>query len=484
MFILKGGNHMSLFEKMNANFFKPLNSKYKSEFVDILMFLNDTINLSGKMAMLRNDLRDILENYLYEKKWNMDFHDDDDFDEISDEIKGELIGFDSSNTSYILSYLKKYQWIVVEQSNEDLSKIILIPYATRVFIDFILDLTQDREQIGYIIRIHASLSSISEPYKNKKDMKDSYQHLINAYSDFQELIKTLDQLNAKIKEYYEKQLKTQMENVLEEYMDDYYVGVIQKFIYPTLIDDSIRRYRGPIEDILDIILLETNMQEAIAESAKTYFRIRNAQEVVSDKVRVMYSQLTIIENLTDSLVERNSDYQRIAYKKIISYFNQDQSVKGNITEILRRFRNQEDEILSSLHKYSNYNPVQIIFKNQIADLNKKHRKKKVEPIEFVDEHQQMDNEKMNEFIDYAANAKFTEKKINEYFLSQMKDTVMDMRNFDIDCDEDYIRSILLFINNKVRRPKLQIIMQNKRISSAKYEIPGFVIRKDDNEYES
>lgn len=433
--------------------------------------------------MGRSDLRDILENYLYEKKWNLDFHDDEDFDEISNEIKGEVIGFDSRNTSYILSYLKKYQWIVVEQSNEDLSKIIMIPYATRVFIDFIFDLTQDREQIGYIIRIHASLSSISEPYKNKRDMKDSYQHLINAYSDFQELIKTLDQLNTKIKEYYEKQLKTQMENVLEEYMDDYYVGVIQKFIYPTLIDDSIRRYRGPIEDILDIILLETSLQEAIAESARTYFRIKNPQGIVMNKVRMMYSQLTAIENLTNSLVERNSEYQQIAHKKIVSYFNQDQSVKGNLTELLREFRVHDDEILLSVHKYFNYNPVQMIFENQIADLNKKLKKKKIEPIDFVDEHQQMDNDRMNKFIDYAANAKFTEKKVNEYFLSKMIDPVMDMRNFDIDNDEDYIRSILLFINNKVRRPKLHIIMQNKRISNDKYEIPGFVIRKDEDEYE-
>lgn len=475
---------MSLFEKINIDFFKPLNSKYKKEFVEILLYLNDTINKSGKMSMARNDIRDFLENYLFENKWNLDFRDDDDYDEISKEIKGESFGFNAITTSYILSYLKKYKWISVEQNNEDLSKIVLIPYNTRVFIDFILDLTQDREQIGYVIRIHASLSSISEAYKNDKDMKDSYQHLINAYSDFQELIKALDQMNAKIKEYYEKQLKMQMEDVLEKYMDEYYVGIIQKFIYPTLIDDSIRRYRGPIEDILDIILLETDLQEAIAESAKTYYRIKNPHENMMEKVRIMYSQLTIIENLTDTLVERNSNYQQIAYKKIVSYFNQDQSVKGNITEILKKYQENEGCILNCVNKFLNYKPVQLIFQNQISDLNKKNRKKKVEPIKFVDEHVILDNNRMNDFINYNTNAKFTVERVNAYFLSKMEGQVFNMQSFEIQNDEDYIRSILIFINNKVRNPEFQILLQKKRIFKNGYELPGFIIRKEDNDYES
>lgn len=475
---------MSLFDKINIDFFKPLNSKYKREFVEILLFLNDTINRSGKMSMARNDIRDFLENYLYENKWNLDFRDDEDFDEISKEIKDESIGFNAITTAYILSYLKKYKWISIEQNHEDLSKIVLIPYNTRIFIDFILDLTQDREQIGYIIRIHASLSSISEAYKNGKDMKDSYQHLINAYSDFQELIKALDQMNAKIKEYYENQLKMRMEDVLEKYMDEYYVGVIQKFIYPTLIDDSIRRYRGPIEDILDVLHLNEDVQEAIAESAKTYYRIKNPSESVIEKVRIMYSQLAMIENLTDILVERNSNYQQIAYKKIVSYFNQDQSIKGNITEILKSYQDNDEFIISNVNKFLNYNPVQIIFENQISDLNKKNKKKKIAPIKFVDEHIMLDNNRMNDFINYDANAKFTVERVNAYFLSKMQGQVLNMQSFEIQNDEDYIRSILIFINNKVRNPEFQILLQKKRIIKNGYELPGFIIRKEDNDHES
>ena len=276
------------------------------------------------MSMNRNDIRDALEIYLHNKQWDLDFHDDEEFEIISKEIKSEVIGFDAGNVSYILNYLNRYQWISIEQSSDDLSKIIIIPYSTRVFIDFILDLTQEREQVGYIIRIHASLQSIVEPYKNKQDMKDSYQHLVNAYADFQELIKTLEHMNAKIKEYYEKQLKTKMDNVLEEYMDEYYVGIIQKFIYPTLIDDSIRRFKGPIEDILDYIILEDDLKNAIQESDKTNFLIKDEKNAVLQKLMTMYSQLSIIENLTDMLVDKNSNYQQVAHKKIISYFNQDQ----------------------------------------------------------------------------------------------------------------------------------------------------------------
>ncbi len=475
---------MALFDNINENFFKPLNSKYKYQFVDILMFLNETINNSGQMSMNRNDIRDALETYLYDKQWYLDFHDDEEFEIISEEIKSEITGFDIGNVSYILNYLNRYQWISIEQSSDDLSKIIIIPYSTRVFIDFILDLTQEREQVGYIIRIHASLQSIVEPYKNKQDMKDSYQHLVNAYADFQELIKTLEHMNAKIKEYYEKQLKTKMDNVLEEYIDEYYVGIIQKFIYPTLIDDSIRRFKGPIEDILDYIILEDDLKNAIQESAKTYFRIKDEKNAVLQKLMTMYSQLSIIENLTDMLVDKNSNYQQVAHKKIISYFNQDQSVKGLITEILQQFSIHEDTILLKVQQFLNYNPVQMIFQNQIADLNKKQKKQKAEPIDFSDEHVLLDNKKMNKFINYEKHSKFTEKKINEFFLSKMSDSAMDIRSVEIQGDDDYIRTILLFINNKVSKPVFEINMYKNRITKNEYELPGFTIKKRENEYEN
>ena len=118
---------MALFDNINENFFKPLNSKYKYQFVDILMFLNETINNSGQMSMNRNDIRDALETYLYDKQWYLDFHDDEEFEIISEEIKSEITGFDIGNVSYILNYLNRYQWISIEQSSDDLSKIIIIP---------------------------------------------------------------------------------------------------------------------------------------------------------------------------------------------------------------------------------------------------------------------------------------------------------------------------------------------------------------------
>lgn len=126
----------------------------------------------------------------------------------------------------------------------------------------------------------------------------------------------------------------------------------------------------------------------------------------------------------------------------------------------------------------------MIFQNQVADLNKKQKKQKAEPIDFSDEHVLLDNKKMNKFIDYEKHSKFTEKKINEFFLSQMTDSAMDMRSVEIQNDDDYIRTILLFINNKVSKPVFEINMYKNRITKNEYELPGFAIRKRDNKYEN
>ena len=66
----------------------------------------------------------------------------------------------------------------------------------------------------------------------------------------------------------------------------------------------------------------------------------------------------------------------------------------------------------------------------------------------------------------------------------MTDSAMDMRSVEIQNDDDYIRTILLFINNKVSKPVFEINMYKNRITKNEYELPGFAIRKRDNKYEN
>ena len=86
---------------------------------------------------------------------------------------------------------------------DTMKKMVSLPYHSRVFISFVNDIIKEREQIGYLIRIHASLKDMDDPVK----IEDSYQHIRNAYADFKELILTLEQTNARIRDYYAIQVK-------------------------------------------------------------------------------------------------------------------------------------------------------------------------------------------------------------------------------------------------------------------------------------
>ena len=66
----------------------------------------------------------------------------------------------------------------------------------------------------------------------------------------------------------------------------------------------------------------------------------------------------------------------------------------------------------------------------------------------------------------------------------MSDSAMDIRSVEIQGDDDYIRTILLFINNKVSKPVFEINMYKNRITKNEYELPGFTIKKRENEYEN
>ena len=70
---------MSLFEKMDPSFFTILVSKNRDIYVDLLLQIHDCIYRNQTMSMERALLQDLLEDYVQDKKYEIDFQEEAEY---------------------------------------------------------------------------------------------------------------------------------------------------------------------------------------------------------------------------------------------------------------------------------------------------------------------------------------------------------------------------------------------------------------------
>ena len=306
---------MSLFEKMDPSFFTILVSKNRDIYVDLLLQIHDCIYRNQTMSMERALLQDLLEDYVQDKKYEIDFQEEAEYSDIENELRSEKDVYDR-DIQFLLRLFEKHTWINVDLHMDTMKKMVSLPYHSRVFISFVNDIIKEREQIGYLIRIHASLKDMDDPVK----IEDSYQHIRNAYADFKELILTLEQTNARIRDYYAIQVKKASTKIYHDFFDVYYGDIVEGYVFPTLVEDSLKRFKNPVAGILETLLQEEAVKEKIVDSAVSHYRVASrdtAKKHIEEMLYAMYNDLNIVETLTAQLVDSDAGYRRLAKQKIM-----------------------------------------------------------------------------------------------------------------------------------------------------------------------
>ena len=91
---MKGGLACVLFEKMDPSFFTILVSKNRDIYVDLLLQIHDCIYRNQTMSMERALLQDLLEDYVQDKKYEIDFQEEAEYSDIENELRSEKDVYD------------------------------------------------------------------------------------------------------------------------------------------------------------------------------------------------------------------------------------------------------------------------------------------------------------------------------------------------------------------------------------------------------
>lgn len=469
---------MGLFDKVNADFFQPLTSKHKELYVNISMQIEKIIASHGRMSVERDLLVELLEDYVISNELITDITDEEDYENI------EPIRDRRSDRFYIgsvLLYLKYHQWIQIDQNVLQKEKSVSLTYYARVFLSFVKDIVNEREQIGYIVRIYASLSSV-----NEENMVDSYQNLLNANDDFDELIKTLGQADAKIKDYYDIQLKkvavdqNQKSSILSQYFDEYYEQVIERYLFPTLVNDSLKRYEVRIRNLLHELILNEDMKQTILESAVTHRRIpidRISTNTIESMLYDMLNKVNAIKDQTMILVEHDNQLRRIVKEKIRNLLQTDLSLHGILLELFQVIDEDEDFVVHQVNQNLQYDRVEYIESSSVMRILDSSERKKREAASFVNESDSIQEDDLNDFDRFK---QFSKKEVEGYYLNMMGTAKSkSIREFPMDHDEDYVKSILLYVNSLDNEKQVDVDVLKDQVKKDPYEVPEMIVRRSE-----
>lgn len=472
---------MSLFEKMDPSFFTILVSKNRAIYVDLLLQIHDCIYRNQTMSIERSLLLDLLEDYVRDRQYRLSFEEEEDFSQIEKELhqEKELYGKDMQ---FLLRLFEKHAWINIDFNMDTMKKMISLPYHSRVFITFVNDIIKEREQIGYMIRIHASLKDMDDPSK----IDDSYQHIRNAYADFKELILTLEQTNARIRDYYAIQVKKASTRIYHDYFDVYYDDIVEGYVFPTLVEDSLKRFKNPVAQIIETLLYQPDLKEKIIESATSHYRVSNkevAESSIQQMLLTMYNDLNIVETLTAQLVESDAGYRRLAKQKIMYLCNSDQGLKGKLVDLILHLKDKPEETCELIGEKVRIQKAQFIPKDQVYSFKKRKQKDSPDIMSFEFDDREQNQDELKKRIGFDRYARFTKESVASYYEEKLAgESAGKLSDMGVKDMDDYIRSILVYVYGRDRKMGIEAILlphHEEGIEEGAYHYPNLLIARKD-----
>ncbi len=317
---------MNLFERIPTELFSVLASPNRALYADALDVLYETYRESLKIpedtfySMLRSKLEGQLADAIFE---------DEDIDE--EELKDI-----SGRARFLIRKLYSKGWFEKERG-EDFDEYITIPGYSSRLLEVFHQLRDDSPVRGY--------SYVFGTYSTLKVAADSdnvYDKMAagdGAYDNTRALINLLQMVYHNVKHFFQMQIKMQEVNdVLASHFDEFGQKVVEAYIRPLKIKDSVPKYRVPIQTILTSWIQDEALLLALSNMALQDRRGTTLKECRSDLLQKIFwvkdCYDSIEHDYLDEIDRQVRRYTRATTQKLENLTNRDYNVRGNLNYLL------------------------------------------------------------------------------------------------------------------------------------------------------
>lgn len=340
---------MKFFEAVPSDLFSPLASPNRALYADALDVLYAAYreNLKIPEDRLYSMLRSRLEQQLADATF-----EDEDIDE-------EELGDISGRARFLIRKLCSKGWFEKERG-DDFEEYITVPSYSSRLLELFHQLRDDSPIRGYSY-VFGTYSTLKVAHESGS-VYDKMAAIYGAYDNTQALINLLQMVYHNVKHYFQMQIDMQEVNeVLASHFNDFGQKVIEAYIRPLKIKDSVPKYRVPIQSVLKNWAEDDALLLAMANAAIQDKRGETLENCRADLLRKIFWIEERYDNLEhdylDEIDAQVRRYTRAATQKVENLTNRDQNVRGNLNTLLtalsrnRRASGLVDQIQPAFHLY-------------------------------------------------------------------------------------------------------------------------------------
>lgn len=317
---------MKLFDAVPNELFSVLASPNRSLYADALDVLYESYqeNLKIPEETLYSMLRGKLEQQLAEATFEGEGIDEEELRDVSGRAR------------FLIRKLNSKGWLE-KQRGDDFNEYITVPGYSSRLLELFHQLRDDSPMRGYsyVFGTYSALKVASEG----TSVYDRMAAVYSAYDNTQSLIKLLQMVYHNVKHFFQLQINMQQVNtVLASHFDDFGQKVVEAYIRPLKIKDSVPKYRVPIQKILTGWLEDDALLTAMSNAALQDRRGSDLNACRSDLLRKIFWVKERYDNIEheflDEIDQQVRRYTRATTQKIENLTNRDHNVRGNLNYLL------------------------------------------------------------------------------------------------------------------------------------------------------
>lgn len=463
---------MNLFDtlKDKNNMFSVLaspNKRIYAEALDVLYkaFNDEKLQIPEEtyFSMLKNRMEDILVSDQFKKE-------DDMLEEDYANISGRA--------RFIIRKLNSKGWFEKERDEEFKENITLPTYSIKLLELFHM-LSGDSQDSGYsyVYSTYLTLKGAND----EDDIRNKTEAIYIAYKNTNALIKMLKTVYHNINRYFILQIEmVDLNEVLAKHYDDFSKQIVETYIRPLKIKDSVPKYRVPITVILDDWLENDELLDKMAKVAHIDKRGKTVEECKNDLIKKMLYVKESYEHIQNDYLDEIDNQVRKCTRqttqKIENLTSNDQTVRGNINYLMSCISNssKNEDLLEKINTIFEIKQQQYISEKSLWHRKRVQKRINTAPV-IIENNKAEISELEYEKIFRSKYSKANVKKYMENLFSN-NETISTM-DLEIKSDEDFVMSALATVNADDTDSFYSFEYKNESISKSNYSVPNISFRK-------
>lgn len=385
----------------------------------------------------------------------------------------------SGRARFLIRKLCSKGWFEKERG-QNFEEYITVPEYSSKILELLHELSDQTPARGYsyVYGTYSLLKVANESGSAYEKMTAVY----SAYDNTAELVKLLKTVYHNVKHYFQLQIDLQdVNSVLASHFDGFSQRVMETYIRPLKVKDSVPKYKVPIQSILDGWLGDNALLTGMATAALQDKRGESLDACREDLLRRIFwvkdrydSLETEFVNEIDQQVRR---YTRATTQKIENLTNRDQSVRGNINYLLMELArsHRAGEFVERIRPaFQLYEQAYISEKSLwVRKRGQRHTAAAPIRIEEVPVPKDMGTELLA----------LTQSKYSKAMVRSHMQTLMEGRqelrseDMEIPDDHEYILNLLSVINSTDRQSFYSVEILGGTVTKGAYEIPRLIFRR-------